>query len=503
MLTKKKLTIPELNKENKRWETFLNKLKNDSPFIIQNEGEVIVTNPHEIIKNITNSDGNIGNENVVSFLRPKNRYSPVIKTNKGNFKLNQFNKTIEFGGGTGSSLGTINARIYETIQAIFFSLRQYLGRDIEPSDLHLLYQDNINNVDSLSDSNLKEILSNVKSRKSITIDDLKYFENKGWIYTYIKTANVFYNSLNKDKKYIFHHAYSGEGIADAIYEAFARCIKPINKENNIRVSMSRWNPSDIWAVDADMEKEIIEVLNDCKDMIHLNTIIDSLFEQNYFIGISLKKIPFDREIQLIVSKTLHTNFIYDYTSASKDEFDTMTVQIHSKSFSWLGHKRKESLESRIFTGKYESNILLEINGSVSKYGKSSLIYINHVLNKLGVGSIPTYKDIKLSDDQLRYEIKRLYKKIPNLYKVSAVSNKFNIEDIRSKLISKYQSLLLIEKLEKFKKKPYNKSLLGRLKFLFNRKLSMTNYIIKEIFYYGYSMGGDLFDTCKFYRIKTH
>lgn len=503
-LTSKRLTIPELNKESKRWDMFLNKLKDGSPFFLEDKGKVVVTNPDEIIQGITDEIGNLDMDKIINFLKPRNRYAPVIKTDKGENKLNQFHKTVEFGGGAGSSLGTVNARIHETIQALFFALRQHLGRDIEPGDLHLLYKDSSedDSLTSYEDERIK-ILKSLKSTKNITRNHLKFFENKGWIYTYIKTANVFYNSLNKNKEYIFHHAFSGEGVADAVYRAFRRCIRDINRENKINISMSRWNPSDIWAVEVDMEQDIISVLNDCNDMTQLNTIMDSLFDGNFFVGISLKKIPSDREIQLIISKTLHTNFIYDYSSTSMNPFDTLTLQIHSKSYSWLGHKRKETLDSRIYSGNQEGNIFLEVKGSVSKYGKSSLTYVNSILNKFNINTIPTYKEITLSDDELKNEIKRLYKIIPNLKKVRSSSLRYNIKDIRSKLISKYQSLLLIEKLEKFKKKPYNTSLFGRLKFLFNKKRSLTNYIVKEIFYYSYSMGGELFDTCKFYRIKTH
>lgn len=504
-LTEKKLNIPELNKEEQRWNTFLTKLKNNSPFIAQDIGEVNVTNPEEIIQSITDEEGILDMDKVYQFLRPRNRYVPVIKTDNGDYKLNQFHKTVEFGGGTGTSLGTVNARTYETIQALFFSLRQYLGRDIEPSDLHLLYKDTIQNDGELSihEHERQKIFKHVKSKKEILRDDLKFFENKGWIYTYIKTANELYNSLNKDKTYTFHHAYSGEGIADSVYRAFIKNIKNINKEHKVRISMSRWNPADIWAVETDLEQDIISVLDDTQDITQLNVVMDSLFDDNFLVGISLKKIPFDRDIQLIVSKTLHTNFTYDYSTTSKGEFDTLTVQIHSKSFSWLGNKREETLDVRIYSGKEEGNIFLEVRGSASKYGKASLTYVNSVLNRVNIDPIPHYKDINLTDDELKTKITEYYNTIPRLIKLNTTSKRFNIENIRSKLISKYQSLILIDKLEQYRNKPYKTSLFNRIKFFFNNKLSVTNYVIKEIFYYAYSMGGELFDNVKFYRIKTN
>jgi hypothetical protein len=57
-------------------------------------------------------------------------------------------------------------------------------------------------------------------------------------------------------------------------------------------------------------------------------------------------------------------------------------------------------------------------------------------------------------------------------------------------------------LEKYKKYPYKKDIFSWIKFILNKKPSVTNYVIKEIFYYAYSMGGELFDNSKFYRIRT-
>lgn len=503
-LSEMKLTIPELNKEESRWNMFLFKLKNNSNFVLHDGTEVTITNSEEIITNITNDKGKLDIDKVISFLKPHNRYAPVIKTNNGDYKLNQFHKTAEFGGGAGASLGTVNARTYETIQALFFSLRQYLGRDIVPGDLYLLYTETseTSDLDRNYQDTKEKIYQYVKSTKKIHRNDLKFFEDKGWIYTYIKTANEFYKTLNQNKHYTFYHAYQGTGIADTVYKAFRRCIKNINKENKVRISMPRWNPSDIWAVETHMENDIIQVLNEVKNIVELNIVMDSFFDSNYFVGISLKKIPIDREIELIISKKLHTNFTYDFTSTSKGPFDTLTVQIHSKSYSWLGHRRPEIIDARIYSGKENANMFLEVKGSASKYGKASLTFINSILRRVKIEPIPVWQDINLTEEELKLEIVKLYKTIPHLQKWVHTGGE-NISDIRSKLVSKYQALLLIKKLEKYKKRPLKSGLFNRIKFMFNRQLNLTNYIIKEFFYYAYSMGGELFDNTEFYRIRTH
>jgi len=506
-LVEKKLSIPELSKDEIRWATFLMKLQNNSPFIYNKGEEVIVQNPEEIINKITDDDGVLDMDKVVDFLRPKNRYSTVIKTNKGDIKLNQFIKTEEFGGGSGTSLGSVNAKTYETIQAIFFSMRQYLGREIGPGDIHLLYEDNrtVQPDDPDTTDDRLAILKDVYSKKKITREDLKFFEDKGWIYTYIVTANKLFNSLDENKHYSFYHAFVGHGIADQLYRSFKKAIKNINEENNVRISFSRWNPSDLWVVETSYENDLINVLKGADDIVELNAIVDKCFTENYLVGISLKKIPFGRDIDLIISKTLHPNFHYNYASVSENPFDTLTVQIHSTSMAEMTgfHKRKETLDTRIYSGKEENNIFLEVKGSASKHGKASLKYINSRLVKAKIEPIPLYQDIDLTDEQLRRRIKRFYETIPNLKKKPSRSHtRWNIKHTRSKLISKYQSLMLVDRLERYKNKPYRKGIFRRLRFLFNKNLNLSNYIIKEIFYYAYSMGGELFDNTMFYRIRT-
>lgn len=503
-LFEKRLTIPELNKENDRWMTFLAKLKTGSPFESYVHGEVNITNAEEIIHNITNDNGTINMFKVVQYLKPKNRYAKVIQTDHGRHKLNEFRKTIDFGGGTGISLGSINARTYETIQAYFFSLRQYLGRDVVPSDIHYLYHDtNQEDVDINEDTDRAEIFNYVNSVKKITLEDIVYFEERGWIYTYIKTANEFSKILNENRQYSFYHSYAGIGVADEIYQAFNRSIKDINKENNLIISMSRWNPSDIWSVETERIPEILTKLRSINNLTSLNLLMDTLFDNKHFIGVSLKKIPESKDIELIVNKNLNTHFLYENTTTSVGPFDTLTVHINSKSYSWLGQRREEVLDARIYSGNKSTNIFLEIRGSRSKYGKSSLTYVNSILNRVGITPIPDYKDITLTDLELRNKIVEYYNTIPNLDKSYSTSIKNNIEGIRSKLISKYQSLMLADILEKNRNKRYKSGVFSMVKFLFNRKLTITNYIVKEIFYYAYSMGGELFDNTKFYRIKTN
>ena len=68
-LSQMRLTIPELNKEEIRWITFLNKLKNKSPFILHDGNPVNITNQEEIINILTNDDGSLNMNDIYQFLK--------------------------------------------------------------------------------------------------------------------------------------------------------------------------------------------------------------------------------------------------------------------------------------------------------------------------------------------------------------------------------------------------------------------------------------------------
>lgn len=495
-LFEKQLTIPELNKDIQRWNSFLNKLKKNDIFELEDGSEVKILNSKEIIDNITDKDGNIDIEKINNYFKSNRRYLPVIKTDKGDMKLTDFKKTIEFGGGSGSSLGTEKARIYETIQSLYFSLIQKEKRYLQIKDIHNLFIDYADNFDMVND----ELQHHIRSNKVVNVDDVTYFD--GWTYTYIKTSNEFYNELDKNKTYIFYHSFFDGGVSNSIKDAFNRCIKSVNKEVGLRINISKWNPSDIWAVNSKLETEIINNISECENITDLNTVMDSYFDNKDLLGISLKKLPVDSDINLIINKNIGTKFEYDYTSTSKEELGSMSIMIHAKSYSDIQIRRKEKLEVRTFNSRTGQDISFEVVGETSKYGKTNINYVNYILNKFNIGNIPHYNNIKLNDDELIEEINILYNTIPNLEKTETRSKNYNIEDNRNKLVSKYQSLIFAKILEENKKRPAKTGLLNKIIFKLNKKLSISDYIMKQIFSYAYSMGGELFENTKFYRIKT-
>ena len=82
-----------------------------------------IINSDEIIDRIT-KNGNFDSNLSTDFFKPKTLYKPVLKSEDGRmFHLNDLEKTKEFGSSRGSSLGTVDSKIIETIQCMFFALQ--------------------------------------------------------------------------------------------------------------------------------------------------------------------------------------------------------------------------------------------------------------------------------------------------------------------------------------------------------------------------------------------
>lgn len=475
------LTIPVLNKDTKRWINFFNNIKNGEKLTLNTEKgrNVKIKNNKEILKSIT-TDDELDINKAINYFMVKKRYQPVINTSYGLRKLNDFMKTVDYGSSTGSSLGTNQTRVNETLQLYFLSLRQQLGRELV--------------IEDADNFNLDKSRINVKSTRKIIKQDIKNFDT--WKYTYIKTTNKFFNYIDTQKSYIFYHVYYNEGITKEIHKMFNILIKQVKKENklNFNISSSRWNPSDFYAVSSTLENTILNHIKNSQTLSQLNEVMDYHFDNRDLVGLSLKKIPENKEIDFIVNKQDRPLFEYTKSVTSNISLNSMSVYIKGKSQSIFDSNRIESLVSRIFTGDKESNINLEIRGDTSMYGKISFNYINYVLSLVNINTIDDYRDMKhITNDEIVDKINKIYDSmIDNLNYTTIKTDTYDINGKRSKLISKYQSLKLVEILENNKNITHD-TLLGT---------SVSDFIIKEIFYYGYSMGNDLFGNTKYFRIRT-
>lgn len=504
-LLERKLNVELLSRNDDWWLNFLNKLTANKPFNIDDFTEVTIDNVQEIIDSIVDMHGEsfkVDKQKAYDFFTEKGKkgsiYKHNIKLSNGEYiGLNDLQRTWEFGSHPGTSVGTKQTRINETIQCIYLAIRQKKKRDINPRDILRFIEDYQKDTPYAL-----KIYKKVGSTSKIEMEDLDI--QRGWMDTHITLANLLFDYLDEDRKYVFYQSFFDDEncIPKILRHKFYELIKLLTK---VDVDIAKWNPSDLYIVAELKEEELVDRITACVDLEELNTVMDYYFEKKYLIGLSLKKIDPSRQVKFIVNKEEGSIFKYIKSSTSSDPTASMSVTIHAEVESTIQTKNTDQeIVARIFTGEQESNIMLEVKGRDTMYGKVGMSFLNDVLIRARVEPIPSYNDdeIKnLSNEEIIEKINEYYD-ILNLEKTSTRGERHDIKESRSRLISKLQSLMLVDILEEHKNVRYfAKGILATIASLFKRQ-TKTEYIVKQLFYYAYAMGNEIFQNCKYFRISN-
>lgn len=505
ILLERKLNIELLSRPDKEiwWDNFIKKLSNNEPFFMDEWKEITISNSQEIIDSIVDTEtSKVDKQKAYDFFTKTGKkgglYKKNIETTNGEFiSLKNLERTKEFGSSGGSSAGTKKTRINETIQSIYLSIRQKKGENIIKEDI-INFIEEFKNDTPYALSIYKKIGTNVR----LNIEDLD--AERGWMDTHLTIANeMFNNYLDEDYNYNFYQSFYDDpnSVPSALKHKFYDIIK---EETKLKIDISKWNPSDIFIVCNKEEYDIIESINNCENIEDLNNLMDGCFNDKQVIGISLKKINQSKDVIFLINKEEETLFKYSYSTSSASPMSSMSINIYADAKSTIPTDEEQILTSRIFTDKKESNIVLEIKGKSTKYGKVSLSYLNKTLLDVGIEPIPTYKDKniqKLSNDEIIDAINKYYGTL-KLGKTYTRTNKYDISNTRSKLISKLQSLILVDKLEKNKNVRYIRSGFINKIISYFKRTNKSDYVIKQLFYYAYAMGNEIFDNCKYIRINN-
>lgn len=492
------LTIQDLEKRGRdglRGDVLIKKIKNFEPIVISKPGEapkdVTVTNGEdEILPEITiDGTDNYDPDGGVDFFKNGNRYNDAIEgEDEESYKLNDIQKTAEFGSSKGSSAGTVATREIESLQCLILSYRQIKRTKVDESDYSIL--------EKLRKSEFNDYLKNVDTEISITSEMLRVYKSE-WSQTFLKTANALYDKktkmirrgeksdylLNKRLEYTFYQISSKNGVSLAIKEAFKRCAQSAN--------ISKWNPADIWAVSKKAEQIIIGELDRCSNIKSLNHIIDTRFDRRELVGVSLKKVSKDEEVTMIINKVTDPPK-YEFISVhlSKYPFLTASLRIEAQRKSYAFGDALEYMTIRSFAGSKVQNISGEIAGKSARQGKISLTKINMILEKYriegeeGLEQVPTVKEISTwSDFELRTEITIINNKITGRYDIVKNTGRVT-ESNRARLTAKYQSLYLS----------------WILMELDDDNNTDVNNIIEEMFHYALSIKYDKDRTPKYVRV---
>jgi len=508
----KNLNLGELDRKSKTGETkgqkLVDRLKGDQNFTIDIKNEPIkqvnFDNNDDVVDAITIGDDKYDSQKAKNFFTKISKYMPVLSGEDENlYKLNDIKKDDYFGSSAGSSLGIEQTRIVESIQCLFLALKQvYPLKELSPIDINFLY-DGKGNIDS-------KVMKYV--RIPIQVDEYfikSFFENdkKNWISTFVNTANSLYvddlQLVNKQRtvfksqrKYNFHQI----GCESEL-------IKSINLAYDLSgidgIPISKWTPSDVWAVDATLEKKIISEIRNCSNIKELNNVINARFLKSQLVGVSLKKIGGSETISLVINQLTPTpNYYFDKIITSKDPFGSMGVKLVVRFESEIIKSGKATMYLRSFQGADKiSNISGEVEGSFSRYGKIGLEWINYILSDRGVLNddlIPTKIKIlkyseKYTDEFIRAEIIRMNA----LFKETSISTKKIIDDVGS-TVSKYQALRFGELIQQLSEAEFiDESEDDEIE---TARVTIADKVVEDMFYYALAIKNFQFDCPMYVRI---
>lgn len=500
-LIERNITFNELDKTSsgqKRGDILLGKIVRGEEIPLKPEGEsgVVIKRISDIINKNTQD---ITSRNLIApkytpydsvkmrdvFLKRPGykKYTNSLRAEDGEeYKLNDIVKTSDFGSSRGSSLGTESTIKVESIYCFYFAIRQFLDRDISITD------------DTSYFLTSPSVLDFIKIPVQVTQEILDEFGE--WENSFIETVNGINRTekylvkdrknnsvLDSNKKYSFHQINSRDDLITSLSDKY--------RSFNLGIPISKWTPSDIWAVDVERKEHIIGLIRSCRSLSDLNRIVNNSFDRSELIGISIKKI-----------KSGHNNFkIIINNESPKPLYTFSKVIILDKPTGTLNTtivvNRKSEVygdgEEKVDFRTYESdirNIVGEVLGKEAKFGKISLGQINRMLRNLEIKEVPiTLELINFDESELKNKILDLNNEIienPSLkdfIRRSNVRSDLKPENKR-RLISKYQGLLLA------------KTLLDTL--LVDRE-SVDN-LLQKIFYYALAIENQEYECPKYIRI---
>lgn len=411
------------------------------------------------------------------------KYTKSLRAEDGEeYKLNDIVKTSDFGSSGGSSLGTESTIKVESIYCFYFAIRQFLGRDISITD----------DISYFLTS--PSVLDFIKTPIQVTQEMLDRFSQ--WENSFIETVNGINRTdkylvknrknnsvLDSNKKYSFHQINSRDDLITSLSDKY--------RSFNLGIPISKWTPSDIWAVDVERKHHIIGLIRACRSLQDLNRIVNNSFDRSELVGISIKKIESGQNnFKIIINnESPKPQYTFSKVIILDNPLETLNTTIVVNRKSEVYGDGEEKIDFRTYDSNIR-NIVGEVQGSEAKFGKISLGQINKMLKDLEIGEVPNYVElINLDEKDLGGKILDINNKI---LQNSSLSDYIRISRVRSdskpqtkrRLISKYQGLFLVSTL---------------LDKLLVSKESVDN-VLQKIFYYALAIENQEYECPKYIRI---
>jgi len=462
ILNEANLNLRELfvvSKDGLRGDTLVAKIRDDEPVRVRTKSgakDVVVVNKEQVLKAITNRDGTFNAyraEKYFTLPDAHKRYRPdaLLGDDGTHYKLNDLEKTADFGSSGGSGLGSRDTRYVESITCIFLAWRQ-----LKRTDLTDLDYDDILALPEESYVDFRDRYTLLDTRLGLSQEDISNYWGR-WADSFIHIPNFLYREgivgsgyknehlLDPAKIYRFCQLSGSGGAVAALREVF--------RQRHPGINFAKWNPSDVFAVEKASEASLEEQLLKCRTNARLNEIVDRSFETRQMVGISLKKVKRSEDIKIVVNKiTRPPRYKLSTIRFSRQPLATLGLEVIAERRSREFGHGQEVMVIRSRDSSKLINISAEVRGKTAKHGNMSLTQINRILDSYGLEKVPGvgsrteqhYEESieGWSDAAIKREIMAINKKLLNHYDTVVEPRGMALEVDRMRLISKYQALFL-------------------------------------------------------------
>ena len=335
------------------------RIESDDRAVDREKVENLLSSKRITYGELTRKVGGFGGSEIVTFDMRTVRIIYKLKSNKGS------------GGGAEATTLT------ESAQCLYAAIAFGLNRSITSNDI------TPNNVKKYSK------LFDIDETNERILNELR----DEWVESSLLGANKLFERFKGKGKYVFHR---GSSEVDKIEAAFKR----VSKNENVRININKWNPSDIWMISSDFSFDFFDKEN---TILGLNQVVQEKLEENILIGVSLKKIIGTAKISVKNvfrdMKTCKYYAGYEYSKKSIDGYVLLTggTKIQYRSFG---------------SGDGLTGFQGEVKGSNANQGKISLGPTNLILKNHGQKTIPTNaaKRVKEEPDKVFADISKGLKK---------------------------------------------------------------------------------------------
>lgn len=373
------LAPSELYKYDHRVQTFVEKYKTGQPFALtKGRGEIVLRHDDSVEYRISNKV----DPNTIRLFGLDDRM----------YRLGDFAKTSEFGGGKGAGAGSELTAIMECATALFIASWMYdtsVGNAYEHCDL------------------------------SVSFETMRTTQlSPEWKRSCIETAALleerFPRAKEKDYRVLHQSAWVG---------SLESCFKRLNKKEAVFSNLNKWNPADIYIV-SDVGASVN--FDSVESIAELNKLLISMLESEDILPISLKLVGKEATLSFHNSKEekeVKETRLVRVTTGDNGFFTRKDVCI------FFGDGVYDKIQFRsfpVFQG--------EIKGKSANHGKISTGPINSILSRLEYNQLPNLKELR-SDISIKKE--SLFREFYSLYFTTATDvDRIHFDEFKQQAIAK-------------------------------------------------------------------